>query len=136
MNGVQQTSGAKVKLPAVGLLLIGVLRIVRTLYLVWGMLFGFSASMLAVFDLPWGIGEMLAEGHFDFSPVSIAINLVGSTFLIWAALQMLELRRHTVAVVASVIAMIPCWDGCLGLPIGIWALIVLLKPEVKSAFDQ
>jgi hypothetical protein len=32
--------------------------------------------------------------------------------------------------------MIPCISPCclLGLPIGIWALVVLLKPEVKAAF--
>jgi hypothetical protein len=37
---------------------------------------------------------------------------------------------------ASIIAMIPCVSPCclLGLPIGIWALVVLMKPEVKSAF--
>jgi hypothetical protein len=37
---------------------------------------------------------------------------------------------------ASVIAMIPCISPCciVGLPIGIWAMVVLSKPEVKSAF--
>ncbi len=34
-------------------------------------------------------------------------------------------------------AMIPCVSPCclLGLPLGIWALIVLVKPEVKAAFQ-
>jgi hypothetical protein len=37
--------------------------------------------------------------------------------------------------VASVVAMLPCQCCCLfGLPFGIWALVVLNKPEVKSHF--
>lgn len=38
---------------------------------------------------------------------------------------------------AAILAMIPCVSPCclLGLPLGIWALIVLLKPEVKAAFQ-
>ena len=37
---------------------------------------------------------------------------------------------------ASILAMIPCLSPCclIGLPIGIWALVILMKPEVKAAF--
>jgi hypothetical protein len=37
---------------------------------------------------------------------------------------------------ASIIAIIPCFGPCccLGIPVGIWALVVINKPEVKSAF--
>ena len=37
---------------------------------------------------------------------------------------------------ATIIAMVPCISPCclVGLPIGIWALVVLMKPEVKAAF--
>lgn len=66
------------------------------------------------------------------------IALVVAAFLLWAALQMKELRGWTVAVVASILAMIPCISPCcfIGLPIGIWALVVLMKPEVKAAFTS
>jgi len=39
-------------------------------------------------------------------------------------------------VVASILAMVPCISPCclLGIPIGIWALVVLMKPEVQQAF--
>jgi hypothetical protein len=42
------------------------------------------------------------------------------------------------AVVMSIISMLPYLSGCccVGLPVGIWALVVLFKPEVKSAFDR
>ena len=35
----------------------------------------------------------------------------------------------------AAIRMLPCTCCCIaGLPVGIWALVILLKPEVKSAF--
>jgi hypothetical protein len=37
---------------------------------------------------------------------------------------------------AAIMAMIPCNCCCLlGLPFGIWALVMLMKPEVKSQFS-
>jgi hypothetical protein len=47
-----------------------------------------------------------------------------------------DLKSYGLAMTSSILAMIPCHVCCMvGLPIGIWALIVLLKPEVKSAFS-
>ena len=50
--------------------------------------------------------------------------------------QMKRLRMYTFAFVATIVAIVPltpCW--ILALPFGIWALIVLQKPHVKSAFQ-
>jgi hypothetical protein len=56
-------------------------------------------------------------------------------FVLFGAIQLLRLRNYSVAMVASVVAMLPCQCCCLfGLPFGIWALVVLNKPEVKSHF--
>ena len=51
-------------------------------------------------------------------------------------LKMKSLESYSLVMTVSVIAMIPCFSPCclIGLPIGIWALVVLSKPEVKSAF--
>lgn len=51
---------------------------------------------------------------------------------------MKQLQKWTLAVTASILAMIPCLGPCclIGIPIGIWALVVLFKPEVKSAFTS
>jgi hypothetical protein len=68
--------------------------------------------------------------------VSTLIVLAAGAFMIYAALQMKQLKGHGMSVAASVIAIIPCVSPCclLGLPLGIWALVVLNKPEVKSQF--
>jgi hypothetical protein len=50
---------------------------------------------------------------------------------------MRKLESFGLCMTASILAMIPCLSPCciLGLPFGIWALVVLNKPEVKSAFQ-
>ena len=50
---------------------------------------------------------------------------------------MKKLVNYRLAMVVSILALAPCISPCclLGLPFGIWALVVLNKPEVKSAFQ-
>lgn len=64
------------------------------------------------------------------------IALVAGVVVLLGALKMKKLENHTFAVIATVIAMVPCISPCclVGLPIGIWALVVLNKPEVKGSF--
>ena len=60
---------------------------------------------------------------------------IASGFAIWAGYNMLHLRNHALAIVGS-IAIMPgaCICFLAGLGIGIWSVIVLLKPDVKDAF--
>jgi len=71
-------------------------------------------------------------------PLAGVINLVIAAlngFVLFGAIKLLRLQNHGVAMVAAVAAMLPCQCCCLfGLPFGIWALVVLNKPEVKSQF--
>ena len=50
---------------------------------------------------------------------------------------MQKLQNYQFALTASIVAMVPCISPCcvFGLPFGIWALVVLNKPEVKSQFS-
>jgi hypothetical protein len=66
--------------------------------------------------------------------IPLAIGL----FVLFGALKMQQLRSRGLAMTATIVAMIPCFSPCclLGLPFGIWALIVLSKPEVQSQFDR
>ncbi len=64
--------------------------------------------------------------------------LATSAFVIFGALKMRKLESHGLAVAASVVALLPCVGPCccIGLPAGIWSLIVLMKAEVKTAFSS
>lgn len=77
---------------------------------------------------------MMASGTISVVFAIIGILIGGLIF--YAAMQMRKLQSYGLAMAASIIAMVPCISPCciLGLPIGIWALVVLTKPEVKAAF--
>lgn len=65
------------------------------------------------------------------------IMLVVSAFVIFGAVQMKGLKSYGLAIAASVVAVLPCVGPCccLGIPFGIWSLVMLLKPEVKAGFE-
>jgi len=71
--------------------------------------------------------------------LGIVQNLIGAgiAVAIWmGATKMESLQNYQFAMTASVLAMVPCLSPCclLGLPFGIWAVVVLSKPEIKSQF--
>jgi hypothetical protein len=72
-------------------------------------------------------------------PIGVVISIIAilmGVVILLGALKMKKLESYGLAMTASILAMIPCLSPCcvIGLPIGIWALVVLSKPEVKSAF--
>jgi hypothetical protein len=56
--------------------------------------------------------------------------------VLWGSLKMKKLENYGLCIAASIIAMIPCLCPCclLGLPFGIWALVVLSRADVKQNF--
>ncbi|MEJ5277623.1 MAG: hypothetical protein WHU94_17180 [Thermogemmata sp.] len=68
-------------------------------------------------------------------PFTVVIILLCLLILI-GGIQMWNLSGLALPVTASILAMIPCISGCccwIGLPAGIWGLVVLSRPEVKAA---
>jgi hypothetical protein len=65
----------------------------------------------------------------------IAGPVVGIPIVV-GALKMQKLQAYGFAVTVSILAMVPLTSACfpLGLPIGIWALVVLSRADVKQAF--
>jgi hypothetical protein len=68
--------------------------------------------------------------------VSSIITMLIAGLILFGALKMKKLESYGWGITASILALAPCISPCclVGLPIGIWALVVLSKPEVKSAF--
>lgn len=125
----------RVQGPAIGLIVTGAIGI---LFGLWNLL-----STMVGFGMPWAeMGDLGPGAEYvrwmtgGVGAMFAVVSLLISGFVIWAALQMKELKKWNLAVVASILAMIPCIGPCcvIGIPIGIWALIVLMKPEVKNAF--
>lgn len=56
-------------------------------------------------------------------------------FAIFGAIKMRNLESYGMAMASAIIMVLPCTCCCfLGIPVGIWSLVVLNKPEVKAAF--
>ena len=93
-----------------------------------------GAGMGAMMSGGEGIPNMLSGG---IGVVFSVIGLIMSVVVFMGASKMKNAESYGFAMAASILAMIPCISPCclLGLPLGIWALVVLLKPEVKAAFQ-
>jgi hypothetical protein len=68
--------------------------------------------------------------------IGAAVGMLVSFVILFGGIKMRKLENHGLAMTASILAMIPCISPCclIGLPVGIWALVILSKPEVKLSF--
>jgi hypothetical protein len=90
---------------------------------------------------PSGERDQPSRKAVNISGLAIGLNvlaLVQMTFgavTILAARKMRRLESPELAVIGTILALVPLGPGwALGLPMGIWALLVLRKPEVQVAF--
>jgi hypothetical protein len=77
--------------------------------------------------------------HLFYGPLGICDALFGmvmSVLIYVGAGKMQSLKSYEFAFVAAILAMVPCLTPCcfLGLPVGIWALVVLNRAKIKSEF--
>jgi hypothetical protein len=69
--------------------------------------------------------------------LSLIVSFAQSVTLIVGGWQMRKLRSYGLVLVAAVLAVVPCtFAWIIGLPMGIWALVVLMDPEVKAGFES
>lgn len=85
-----------------------------------------------------GLDFVMAMQEFQQGPFSLIMNLIGlglAVLVIVGGMKMKSLRGYGLSLTAAIVSIIPCFSCCLyGLPIGLWALIVLLSADVKAAF--
>ena len=118
--------------PATGLIVVAILGLILQMI---SLIFNLAgASILANARMPNQPWANMFSGTIGV--VSSIIGILVSVFILVGAIKMKKLESYGLAMAVSIIAMIPCFSPCcpIGLPIGIWALVVLSKPEVKSAF--
>lgn len=72
-----------------------------------------------------------------FGVAANILVLVLSLVTVFAGVRMLQLRSYGWVLTGIFLAMIPCLSGCycLGIPLGIWALVVINRPAIKASFD-
>ena len=125
-------AAARVNGPAIGLVVTaGVGLALQVLGLLGNLLgIGMGAGQMGGQD-----GAMLMmQGTLGI--VSGLIGIAIGVVILMGALKMKKLESYGFAMAAAILAMIPCISPCclLGIPFGIWALVVLLDESVKSSF--
>ena len=91
-----------------------------------------------------GLLRLFADLNLQFTGIGIVVfRLLGVVAFGFGELKFHvaadgpELRRmYALAVMAALVAMVPVVSVCFvaGLPVGIWALVVLLRGDVRAAF--
>jgi hypothetical protein len=102
---------------------------------------GFAIAIAGLFFNLTGVGNQPnnmrafgGAGQFAHY-IGLILPFVWATVVMFSGYQMKSLSNWGSALVGIIFAMLPCNVCCLvGIPIGIWALVVMMKPEVKDAF--
>ena|SRR5438093_207040 len=78
----------------------------------------------------------LMSGSFGLAFHALLLGL--NVLVISGGWRMIQLKNYGLCIAAAVVAVVPCLSPCccLGIPPGIWALIVLSRPEVKAVFES
>jgi tRNA A-37 threonylcarbamoyl transferase component Bud32 len=118
---------AQVRVPAIGLIVAGIIHCLGILFIV---LFS-GYFFLARADARGGPGIPCVFG------ILIMAAALPGIMIIFSGVNMLKIRSYALSVTGSIIALLPCAPGCfVGLPFGIWSLVVLNRPRIRAAFAR
>ena len=129
--------------PAIFLIVASVLDLAWSAFSLLAAILGSGAGFMHRGRLPFqGSGDPGMDRILEIllGPVGMGLEVVGllvSGLIIAGALRMMALRNYSLCLVVAILAIIPCTAPCccLGIPAGIWALVVLLRSDVKAAFS-
>jgi hypothetical protein len=131
-SGSDPEAQAKVSGPAMGLMVTAGIGIALQLLGIVMNLMGMGAGAAG------GNGEdaMFTMMSGTVGLVSGVIGIIVGVVVFMGAQKMKALESYGFALTSAILAMIPCISPCcvIGLPIGIWALVVLNNDAVKAAF--
>jgi hypothetical protein len=118
--------------PATGLIVVGGLGVVWSIFSILLNVFSTGAGMLGSSGDDAGLALLSGGIGIGFAVLSLVFDVL----IVLGGLKMKNLQSPGFAVAAAVLAMLPCGLCCLiGVPIGIWALTVLTDQNVKSQFQ-
>ncbi len=111
----------RLKVPAIGLRVASIVNLLVAL------------SIVLIFA--WVPGSEELSLRTILMVVIVLCHLLGGVIVLIGAARMFDLRSYRIAVFAAVVAVVPWTLGFLiSLPFGIWALSVLSRRDVRTAF--
>lgn len=133
MNNVLE----KLKAPAIGLIVIGALNGVTGLLTLLGGAVRLT-GILGPESLPADEAEktgFLIGTAFGYGVA--LLSLAAAPVIIYGALKMLRGNSYALARTSAILAIVPLVSCCfiIGIPLGVWALMVLNQPDVRAFFE-
>ena len=129
----RQTALDKVNAPSICLMVVGGLGILESIS---KMLFA-NTLMLELSKNPALTPEMAQAFTTMAGNRQVVVPVLGillNGLIIFGAIKMRKLTDFGLCMLSAILAVIPCCSPCccIGIPFGIWALVVLNQPEVRS----
>jgi predicted Ser/Thr protein kinase len=114
--------------PAVGLMVAAL----------WKLLSAMTALTFLNVSNPWqeqmlkmfGIGSISGMASVSL----VLFKVIPGLLIMFGAFQMLRLRSYPWSVAAGILAILSC--SLISLPFGVWALVVLARPDVRETFAR
>jgi len=131
-----ETAASQVRGPAIFILVLSILDILASLLGMASAAFNSTLLPTLLPNLPRENIQIQQKFAFLFTLPANVVGLIMAVVCLIGALKMMKLSSYGLALTSAILTMIPCGTCCclLNIGAGIWALVVLSKPEVKSAF--
>ena len=130
---------SRLNAPGIALLVFGILAF---LFAIWNMIAAIDPTPMEETGIE-AIDRILQNRAFQekntFTYIGATLPIIGTALITVAGFFMRKGQKLKLAQTASILAMIPCTASCccfIGIPVGIWCLVVLGKPEVKALFES
>jgi hypothetical protein len=123
------SSANPLMIPAIFLLVLSLLFVLLILASLPGQIIRLRAIDTST---PEGVGELIG------SIVPLALWPLMNLAIALGAISMIRLQSYRSAFTAAILAVIPVCSPCflLGIPFGIWALVLLSRPDVRQRFTK
>lgn len=125
----------KVMPPAIALLIVAVIGLMASLF---NFVFALISGPPQIDpNVPEFVQQMQANSVGVVAAAIQGIFVLVYAFIIFCMIQMIRLASWTLALIGSILAMVSFGSCCciLGLPFGIWSLVILMQADVKQAFE-
>lgn len=93
-------------------------------------------AAIAVRRLAGGLDPNLPTWEDALGLTAGLVCIVSSIFVVRGSLCMRRGKNYRAALIAAILSCIPILLFYIGIPFGIWALVVLRRPAVRAAFDH
>ena len=125
----------KVKAPAITIIAVTGIGILLQIVSMIARLVGVGMASMPS-NLPPDQARIVNMMSGGLGVVGAVVAILVGGFIIFGAMKMMNLQAYGLALAAAIVVMLPCLSPCccLGIPAGIWALVVLMNAEVKAAF--